>query len=312
MSNFDVHRALRFLVGILILFSNIIFLESLWWVSWLVSILLIISGITDLYPLTQFISLIDFEALLKKDSYQKNKFLETGVATKAIGIILNFVILLSFSAVLWRLPYQKYQIQEAYNDQISQLKASLENYYYKHNGFFGLKKENLPIFTRYPNAYLQMSFLGSEKTLWGLGTHKAQQNDWTRESLNIDGKKYLLEISLPSIHKEYIKFRNSLFLLITLSLSLFSYFLMSVIHYYIGKPLNKMVQYTQKVSNGKPDDELHFNFNDEFIELANFINQTLDSLLEQKQMLKNEEDRHKQSEQLLNIAKEETIRANEA
>ncbi|MCB0415017.1 MAG: hypothetical protein KDD50_11830, partial [Bdellovibrionales bacterium] len=50
----------------------------------------------------------------------------------------------------------------------------------------------------------------------------------------------------------------------------------------------------------------------EFIELANFINQTLDSLLEQKQMLKNEEDRHRQSEQLLNIAKEETIRANEA
>ena len=101
-----------------------------------------------------------------------------------------------------------------------------------------------------------------------------------------DHNSVLMHAHFPKIEKLVAQKRNHILFLVIIGLLLFGLFLIWAIRTMVHRPLERIVDATQAISEGITDLRLDASRQDEFGYIAKFFNDMLDKLLEQQEQLK--------------------------
>jgi len=135
---------------------------------------------------------------------------------------------------------------------------------------------------------VQLSHINND---WQFGKPETETQFVTREIQihNVEHnnhKSVVLRAYFPKIEKLVAQKRNHVLFLVIIGLILFGIFLIWAIRTMVHRPLEKIVDATQAISDGVTDLRLDTSRQDEFGYIARFFNDMLDQLLEQQEQLK--------------------------
>jgi len=145
------------------------------------------------------------------------------------------------------------------------------------------------------NLAAKLGFIGiqiiDDNMDWRFGDNSADTQLVTREikihDYKINKHKTIKVLAhFPHIDKLVAKKRNHVLYLVIFGLVLFGVFLIWAIRTMVHRPLEKIVDATQAISEGVTDLRLDTSRQDEFGYIARFFNEMLDQLLDQQEKLK--------------------------
>ena len=163
--------------------------------------------------------------------------------------------------------------------------------YFENNPYTQKEKANNVILKIAKELGFDSIQLADGQNEWPIGEIEPEGQYITRNiiiSPKLDDHYQNIEVRVhhPDISKLIVDKRNQVLFPVVIGLILFGFFLIWAIRSMVHRPLEKLLDATQAISDGKTDLRLDTSRQDEFGYIARFFNEMLDQLLEQQEQLK--------------------------
>ncbi len=221
------------------------------------------------------------------------QFVRVSLPVKVTGIVFWGMVLLGLLVSVYLLDQKETQLRENYNNRIAFIEHELEQLYISHEDYifdhefmhlevgkyFGESRE------KYNLEALSYRFAGQ---LYQYGNIGGQQERLEGQLLirvmSQQGIEIIdLDVYLSGLDAIINKLRKQMLMVIGALVFLFGMVLQQILQKVLSAPIIDMVNSAQQFTHGEQSVRFNENRSDEFGYLAKFINQALNSILEQRQ-----------------------------
>jgi len=215
---------------------------------------------------------------------------------KVTGIVFWGMVLVGVLVAAYLLNERESQLNNEYNSKVHYVESKLETLLYKEHhdhsyGYDFISHQVKALFTEISQYYsiLALRFeLENQVYQFGEITENQEHRvgQITRQSMGDEPAQVIdIHIYLPGLEHEIMSSRKQMLLVIGGLVFIFGMVLQQILQRVLSRPILDMVVSAQAFTQGKQSARFNEVRNDEFGYLAKFVNQALDSLLQQQREL---------------------------
>jgi len=224
---------------------------------------------------------------LLSDDWKRNW--QQSIAVRISALALWIILPISLGITLYLISHLEADMKKQYVEKADVLAYQLQNYFDSHLFVNNKELESTVEQLMREHGFSYLKIMGVDST-WKFGATKSNTDTQARLiKISLPEKNTLTTIKIVGQHPEISTLvtsqRNKILYPVIFALVIFGFFLIWAIRSMVHRPLEKLVDATQAISDGITDLRLDTNRQDEFGYIARFFNEMLDKLLDQQEKL---------------------------
>jgi len=224
---------------------------------------------------------------LISDDWKRNW--QQSIAVRISALALWVILPLSLGVTFYLISHLEADLKKQYIDKADVLAYRLQNYFDSHPFSNNSELSNIVNQLMQDSGFSHIKIAG-DNVSWQFGVTKSNSDILARDiKILLPNHNKLTAVKIVAQHPEISALvagkRNRILYPVIFALVIFGFFLIWAIRTMVHRPLEKIVDATQAISDGITDLRLDTSRQDEFGYIARFFNEMLDQLLEQQEKL---------------------------